>query len=527
MADGACGVQSGGRAYSSSADSSLDEAARERIAISSEEKRRRADAEAEARTASFIAGGTCGGGSAAPLQTVVPPSLPKAVGSEEAADQKRIDAIVRPGHKDTFDGLTGEIVRLKRLTLPPNNPALRAAVTARIGQLTQQWTVKAQAEGVTPPTAGFDPYTATDRALRNAFLWTEVGGAVPLQAVMTDGGTRFREDIFEAVALRTPGLDTMLLASYRDQPGAERALLERELLRLGDHSPCRADEKIESLRDRRAALLRVVDEKQAAIDGKIRWIGLDGRQGTFEQLVDYELEQRWLAMNPGTTTGAITATASTLLGGTTEEIRAAGQAGNAWQNVAGAIGGVGDPRTLGPKPAGPQISGRRREMPHGPGLGRRSSAGRAGFARAAAAGTAPVARQPTSLADKHMLNGEVTSSRGVPRATGFHHQAPGTEANARIVPGTQTPPNARGVYRGTVEVKDPATGQWVRKDADSTFFPKTWTRSEVRTAILEAFANRTDRGGGVWTGRLSNGMVVTGYVDRAGRVTSAYPEMEE
>jgi Bacterial EndoU nuclease len=112
-------------------------------------------------------------------------------------------------------------------------------------------------------------------------------------------------------------------------------------------------------------------------------------------------------------------------------------------------------------------------------------------------------------------------------AAGFHHQAPGTESNARIVPGTQSAPDRHGVYEGRVEIKDPATGQWVRKTAQSTFFPKTWTRSEVRTAILDAFANRTDVGNGRWTGRLSTGMRVTGYLDEARRITSAYPVKEE
>lgn len=182
-----------------------------------------------------------------------------------------------------------------------------------------------------------------------------------------------------------------------------------------------------------ASLLRVVDEKQAAIDGKIRWIGLDGRQGTFEQLVDYELEQRVLATNPGTTLGSLTATAATVAGGTTEQIRAAGEVGNAVQSVAGGAAGF-DPRAAGPKPGAPETPGRRRPMPSGPGLGRRSQAVGArspATVRAAASSpatatatptataTATVARQPTSVADKHILNGEVATVRGRPVATGF------------------------------------------------------------------------------------------------------------
>jgi hypothetical protein len=529
MADGTGGVELGRRAYSSSEEASVDEVTRARIE-GAEDARRREAADAEARTAAFITGARCGGDPRLSLACVAPASAAgatpaKAAGPEEAKDRHRIDAIVRPGFKDTFEGLTGEIVRLKKLSPPKTDPALGAAVNARIGELTSTWMAKAHAEGVTAPAASFDPYGASDRALRSAFLWTEVGGALPLHAAMTDGGARFRDDIFEAVALRTPGLDTFLLASYRDQPGTERALLERELVRLGDRSPCRADDSIEALRDRRAGLLRDADAAQAAIDGKIRWIGLDGEQGTFEQLVDYELEQRAVAMNPGTTLGAMTATYAAIRpGSTTEDIRLAGELGNEVQNVVGSLGGAGDVRTLGRKALKPASRGRRRPLPSGPGLGRRS---RAVGASAPARTSSAAARQPTSVADKHILNGEVTTTRGKPVATGFHHEGDGTEGSARIVVGTQTAANAHGVYKGSVEMKDPATGQWVRKGAESTFFPKTWSRSEVRTAVLEAFANRTDTGNGTWEGRLANGMKVSGYVDGSGRITSAFPKFPE
>ena len=60
---------------------------------------------------------------------------------------------------------------------------------------------------------------------------------------------------------------------------------------------------------RRAQLLRKDHEAVNAPDPKQRTIGLDGLQGTLQTAVDYEIEQRILAMNPGTTTGAIAATA--------------------------------------------------------------------------------------------------------------------------------------------------------------------------------------------------------------------------
>lgn len=517
MADGACGVGGGGRAYSPNESSSVDATAQERAAAA-EEARRREGAEAAAKQDSFIAGARCGGSPPPSLLSVDTRMHASAATALPANEQQRVESIVRPGFASTFDGLTGEILRLKRLPVPAGDAPLRAAVTARIGELTAQWAAKAPAENYPAPTAGFDPYGASDRVLRAAFLWTEIGGGVPLQVAMTGGEARFREDIFEAVALRTPGLDTMLLASYEAEPAIERGLIERELLRLGDHSPCRPDDTLATLRDRRTSLLRAVDEKQATIDGKIRWIGLDGRQGTFEQLVDYELEQRVLAMNPGTTAGSLAAAGATMLGADTNGIRAAGAAGNAWQAAAGMVAGTGDPRTLGPKRVS-QMSGRRREIPRGPGLGRRSNVHRASASTGISAGR----RAPSSLADKHILNGEI-NARGA--ATGFHHEGVGSETNARIVPGTQTRPNGLGVYTARVEIKDPATGAWVLKNAESTFFPKTWTRSEVRTAILEAFANRTEEGEGRWVGTLASGMKVRGFVDDSRRIVSAYPEME-
>ena len=146
---------------------------------------------------------------------------------------------------------------------------------------------------------------------------------------------------------------------------------------------------------------------------------------------------------------------------------------------------------------------------------------------ASAPAAAPTkARTPTGIDDKHIMNGEVKYDKaGRPRAVGFHHQAPGTEANARIVKGTATKPDANGCYRANVEIKDPKTGNWVLKEQQSSFFPQSWERSQVRKTVLEAYANRQVLPGGRWTGPTSSGITVSGFTDAAGRVTSAYPEL--
>src|SRR5262249_53387786 len=53
-------------------------------------------------------------------------------------------------------------------------------------------------------------------------------------------------------------------------------------------------------------------------------------------------------------------------------------------------------------------------------------------------------------------------------AVGFHHRPNGVDpAAAQVV----QPPDANGVYRARVARRDPATGEWVRKKAPSTFYP--------------------------------------------------------
>lgn len=303
------------------------------------------------------------------------------INGQERTDPRRGNVLHPHWKPDTLDRLGDEILRLRAVVPAPDDAALKTALASRLTELTNDWCAKARAAGMAPPPNGFNPYTASDRALQSAFLWMTVAGVVPLDSASHDGGLELREDMLEAIALRTPGLGEQLIESYAGDPVAQRVILERELFRLGQPM-CRAGDTNEQLIVRRAQLLRK----------------------------DHE------AVN------------------------------------------------------------------------------------------APELRRP---------------GRGARR-----HQAPGTEANARIIPGTQTKPNRLGIYSGAVEIKDPRTGQWVRKNAESTFFPKHWTRAEVRTAILEAFANRTDLGDGRRQATLPSGMKITGFVDSTGRITSAYPEME-
>lgn len=78
-----------------------------------------------------------------------------------------------------------------------------------------------------------------------------------------------------------------------------------------------------------------------------------------------------------------------------------------------------------------------------------------------------------------------------------------------------------------VEIRDPATGKWVAKKAETTFFPKDWTRRRVEMEIESAFANSTTkyRGGQpYWQGTSSSGVKIEGYYKRpGGGAATAYP----
>lgn len=134
---------------------------------------------------------------------------------------------------------------------------------------------------------------------------------------------------------------------------------------------------------------------------------------------------------------------------------------------------------------------------------------------------------PAGYDDRHVVAGEIKyTPSGAPKAQGFHLEGAHADGKARIVKGTRTRPDARGVYKATVEVKDPRTGEWVRKRTQSTFFPESWDRQRVRREVLEAYANKTDMPDGAWTGTSRSGMKIEGFVDETGRITSAYPRTE-
>jgi hypothetical protein len=89
---------------------------------------------------------------------------------------------------------------------------------------------------------------------------------------------------------------------------------------------------------------------------------------------------------------------------------------------------------------------------------------------------------------RHIFHGEINASG---MAVGFHHRGSiGYQRHARITRMTKSP-NAQGVYEAEVEIYDPASGMWIHKHRPSTFFPDSWSRTQVLAEIRSAFNHRT------------------------------------
>ena len=105
---------------------------------------------------------------------------------------------------------------------------------------------------------------------------------------------------------------------------------------------------------------------------------------------------------------------------------------------------------------------------------------------------------------------------------GYHHRPNGVDPpGARVVRIVQLP-DANGVYRARVELRDPATGVWLDKRATSTFFPDRMSDAEIVETVLAAFRNAHVRRDGRFVGDSGRGFAIEGWY-RAGRIVAAYP----
>ena len=131
---------------------------------------------------------------------------------------------------------------------------------------------------------------------------------------------------------------------------------------------------------------------------------------------------------------------------------------------------------------------------------------------------------------KHIFNGEVkTASAGKGKtrleATGYHTEVI-RNAEGRIIPGTKSELNEKGVYQGRVTVNG------IRKrtmGGMSTFFPEHWSPQHIVNAINEAYANKRLKTNtlNMHEGSSSEGVRIRMRVNANGKIVNVYPLMEE
>jgi len=247
-------------------------------------------------------------------------------------------SVALPGPKPTdMAGIAGEVMRLRaEKASSSNDPARARVLEGKIEELSNRWCELARARGMQPPTDSFDPSRASDAELASALLWTEAGNVYPLSA-LRDGGTRFKKELHLALIVRSPELLAAAVARGKANDPELLGAMYKELRRLGDDRPCTSADTVESLAARRAELLRRRDsterigEKEQ--ERRQQTIGLDGRVGTGERIIAYEIEQGMIVANPGSLLGTIGAGISASQGGSIDDRRRVGAAGNAAQGL--------------------------------------------------------------------------------------------------------------------------------------------------------------------------------------------------
>ena len=133
----------------------------------------------------------------------------------------------------------------------------------------------------------------------------------------------------------------------------------------------------------------------------------------------------------------------------------------------------------------------------------------------------PPSRSPIDFA--HIIGADYKRHTGEP--TGGHSLLRG---DVRIIEGTESPPDASGVYRAEVQMADPQrAGEWITKTdrngnpMPNTMFPKHWSAEQIVSEVEAAWFSPTKTiRGDKWSALTPSGVRVEGYL--APRVT-AYP----
>lgn len=142
------------------------------------------------------------------------------------------------------------------------------------------------------------------------------------------------------------------------------------------------------------------------------------------------------------------------------------------------------------------------------------------------------AGQPKRVADislEHIFNGEVkpifdkTGTVVGKRGVGGHYIR---SANIKVTEIVDLP-DINGVMKARIEIRDPQTGGWVKKQAPSDFFPDHWSKRQIEVEIKEAFYNSKPVSKAKWEGVSPSGVRIQGYYKIPdGTASTAWPVYE-
>jgi hypothetical protein len=116
----------------------------------------------------------------------------------------------------------------------------------------------------------------------------------------------------------------------------------------------------------------------------------------------------------------------------------------------------------------------------------------------------------------HIFHGEINDQG---KAVGWHFEDTAKNDQGTRIVKLIGNPDSKGVYRAEVEIKG------LKKEAMSTFFPKTMTIQTVVAAVGEAWRARKPVGGkgNYFEGRSAGGLLIGMYLDEQGNIRSAFP----
>ncbi|MBX2799412.1 MAG: EndoU domain-containing protein [Myxococcales bacterium] len=138
----------------------------------------------------------------------------------------------------------------------------------------------------------------------------------------------------------------------------------------------------------------------------------------------------------------------------------------------------------------------------------------------------PLPRFTGRIREEHIFRGELTRSAGGQlHAKGLHHESGAAPETHRLTRLSEA--DEKGVYTVMVELRDPESGEWIRKASPSSMFPRDWSPERVLDEIRSARATAGQVPNGpshlLWEGESESGLVIRGFMNEDGDITSAFP----